>query len=309
MKTFPNFELKRIRLSKKHTVLTFRRNNLNYEEFFYEDGKFVFEEKFEIGQNRGTFRMSVKCKRFDDIFNHGSEEIEIRGSKTHFGILLTLPDYAKPPVSEFGENEYVQYWLFFHGGKLELEDRYALAREKRKAETAKKIEERKQRKPDVSLKLTRINASCDVLVFSRNNLCFDDFLFDGEVYTYNEIIWVNGSAVRLKICVKDKSLNEIFMCNNSSFNAVGSGRHFDAHIRIVGKQRFPIHNHGRNGCVEYWLECDKGCLAVETTRSNPAPSLLDTSGHNRRYYSSQDIYEITEWSIKHPYVGGRFSPK
>lgn len=138
MKRLPNFEFKRIKLAKTHTVLTFRRNNLNYEEFFYEDGKFVFEEKFEIGQNRGTFRMSVKCKRFDDIFNHSSEEIEIRGSKTHFGILLTLPDYAKPPVSEFGENEYVQYWLFFHGGKLRLENRYALARKMRREEEKKR---------------------------------------------------------------------------------------------------------------------------------------------------------------------------
>lgn len=88
MPEVPKYVLKNKRLSKTKTVLIFRRNFLNIDDFIKCEDGWKFEENFNHHGVKGHFVMIVHSDNIFDMYEVDSKTTKVKGKKNSFGIFI-----------------------------------------------------------------------------------------------------------------------------------------------------------------------------------------------------------------------------
>lgn len=93
---YPNFFIKRKRLSKTKTIIIVRHNNLTVDMFKQVGDAFVFEKLHTKTGVSCYLKITVRSDTVDDLFKLDSTTFKVAGTKNHFGIYICIPDGKLP---------------------------------------------------------------------------------------------------------------------------------------------------------------------------------------------------------------------
>lgn len=88
MSKVPKYVLKNKKLNKTKTVLIFRRNFLNIDNFIKCEDGWKFEEDFNYHGVKGHFVMIVHSDNIFDMYGVNSKVTKVKGKKNSFGIFI-----------------------------------------------------------------------------------------------------------------------------------------------------------------------------------------------------------------------------
>lgn len=88
MSNMPKYVLKNKRLSKTKTVLIFRRNYLDINDFKKTNDGWIFEEEFNHYGNKCYFGMIVHSDNIFSMYDVNCKSAKVQGKKNSFGIFI-----------------------------------------------------------------------------------------------------------------------------------------------------------------------------------------------------------------------------
>ncbi|QSX06685.1 hypothetical protein JYG23_04310 [Sedimentibacter sp. zth1] len=105
----PKYVLKQKRLSKTKTVVIFRRNYLDIKNFKKEDGRWIFEEKFNHYGVKCHLKIIIHSEDIFSMFKVDTKAMKIKGNHKCFGVFIRLPRQDPPFIEKnrFGCAEFV----------------------------------------------------------------------------------------------------------------------------------------------------------------------------------------------------------
>ena len=129
---YPDYVLKRSRLSKTKTVVVFRRNNLNAESFEKVESGYFYHETFQHKGYKCLLELEVKGNDLSQVFSIDTKTVKVKGWLKNFGIFLRFPDQERPPLKQRGEIDCLSYSLVVLGSRsFYLDDPKAIRAKKR----------------------------------------------------------------------------------------------------------------------------------------------------------------------------------
>lgn len=171
----------------------------------------------------------------------------------------------------------------------------------------------KNKYPDHYITINKKANKERVLVYRRNNLSYKKFKFiQNDGYYFDEYYRIDGYSIHLYIRLKSIKFYDLFNCQSSDLIKLYGGTNCFG-IKIISPKINDFILKGTHIIGKTTEE--NGILICECKFICNKNSFKHKNNYNKNKYRVNSrrpydsIYQITSWSLSHPYQGGGCSPK